>query len=149
MTPWLLYAAGTAARLVDTVLTGQFGYVGNASALVSSATGYQRALSLATLACPLAILVAGLRVFRERAPGAKATLAVLLAAEITTGAVMGIKGQFVTTLMALAIARASAGRGMPRGLILVGAAIFLLIVIPFTIAYRAEVRTSDPWLLGL
>ena len=56
---------------------------------------------------------------------------------------MGIKGQFVTALMALAIARASAGRGMPRGLILVGAAIFLLIVIPFTIAYRAEVRTSS------
>ena len=81
--------------------------------------------------------------FRERAPGAKATLAVLFAAEITTSAVMGIKGQIATAVLAIAIARASAGLGMPRGLILAAAAISLLIVIPFTIAYRAEVRTSS------
>jgi hypothetical protein len=140
MAPWLLYAVGTAARLVETILTGRLGYVGNAIAAVSSAAWYQQALSLATFACPLAIAVAGLRVFRERAPGAKATLAVLLAAEITAAAVMGIKGQFATAVMAVAIARASAGRGIPRGLVLAAAAFFLLILIPYTVAYRAEVR---------
>jgi hypothetical protein len=140
MTPWLLYAVGTAARLVEAILTGNFGYTGSAIATVSSAAWYQQALTLATLACPVAIAVAGLRMYRERAPGAKATLAVLLAAEITTAAVMGIKGQFVTAVIAVAIARASAGRGMPRGLLLAAVAFFLLIVIPFTVAYRAEVR---------
>jgi hypothetical protein len=140
MTPWLLYAVGTAARLVGAILTGHFGYTGSAIATVSSAAWYQQALSLVAFACPLAITVAGLRVFRERAPGAKTTLAVLLAAEITTAAVMGIKGQFVTAVMAVAIARASAGRGLPRGLLLAAIAFFLLIVIPFTVAYRAEVR---------
>lgn len=140
MTPWLLYAIGTAARLAEAILTGHLGYAGNAVATVSSASWYQQALSLAAYACPLAITVAGLRMFRERAPGAKVTLAILLAAEIMIAAVMGIKGQFITAVMAVAIARASAGRGMPRRLILAAAAFFLLMVIPFTIAYRAEVR---------
>jgi hypothetical protein len=140
MTPWLLYAAGTTARITEAVLTGHLGYLGNAITTVSSATWYQQALNLATFACPLAITVAGLRVFRERAPGAKATLTVLLAAEITSAAVMGIKGLFVTAVMAVAIAAASAGRSMPRWLILAATAFFLLIVIPFTLTYRAEVR---------
>jgi hypothetical protein len=140
MTPWLLYAVGTAARLALGVLTGRLGYAGNISTAVTSASGYQQVLSLASFACPLAITVAGLRVFRERAPGAKATLAVLLAAEIAAAAIMGIKGQFVTAVVAVAIARASAGRGIPRRLIFAAAAFFLLVVIPFTVAYRAEVR---------
>ena len=54
-----------------TVLTGHLGYAGNAVATVSSASWYQQALSLATYACPLAITVAGLRMFRERAPAQK------------------------------------------------------------------------------
>ncbi|HUZ22861.1 MAG TPA: hypothetical protein VMV07_03755 [Streptosporangiaceae bacterium] len=138
--PWLLYAAGTSARLAGAILTGRFGYAGNAIATVSSAAWYQQELSLATFACPLAITAAGLRLFRERASGAKATLAFLLAAEIASAAVMGQKGQFITAVVAVAVARASAGRGMPRGLILVATALFLLIVIPFTVAYRAEIR---------
>jgi hypothetical protein len=140
MAPWLLYAAGTAARLAGAILTGRFGYAGNAAATVTSATSYQQALSLATYACPLAIAAAGLRAFRERAPRAKATLACLLAAEIAMAAVMGQKGQFVTAIVAVAIAWASAGRGMPRRLILGATAFFLLLVIPFTIFYRGEVR---------
>jgi hypothetical protein len=140
MTPWLLYAAGTAARLAEAILTGHLGYAGNAITGVSSATWYQQALSLAAFACPLAIVSAGLRAFRDQAYGAKTTLAVLFAAEIVAAAVMGQKGLFVTAVLAIAVARASAGHGMPRWLLLAAVAFFLLIVIPFAIAYRAEVR---------
>jgi hypothetical protein len=145
MAPWLLYAAGTAARLAEAALTGHFGYAGNAATAVTSAAGYQQALSLAAFACPLAITAAGLRAFREHAPRARLTLAVLLAAEIAISAVMAQKGQIVIAVIALAIARASAGQRTPRGLILAAAAFFLLIVIPFTAAYRAEIRggTAD------
>jgi hypothetical protein len=88
VTPWLLYAAGTAWA----ALTGHLGYADNAAATVSSASWYQQALSLTTYACPLAITVAGLRAFRERAPGARATLVILVAAEIAAAGVMGQKG---------------------------------------------------------
>lgn len=138
LTPWLLYGTGTMARVAGAVLTGHLGYAGNAS--LTSAPGYEQALGLAALACPLAIATAGLRVFRDRAPGAGLTLAVLLAAETAAGAVMGGKGTYVTAVMAVAVARASAGRGMPRRLILAAAAFFLLIVIPFTATYRDAVR---------
>ena len=142
LTPWLLYAAGTAARLALAALTGRLGYAGDVGAAVSSASGYQQALGLATFACPLAITVAGLRVFRERAPGAKVALAGLLGAEIAASAIMGVKGQIVTAVLAVALARTAAGHPLPRGLILAATALFLLIVIPFTAAYRAHIRSG-------
>ena len=43
-------------------------------------------------------------------------------------------------MLAVAVARASAGHGMPRWLLLAAVAFFLLMVIPFAVAYRAEVR---------
>jgi hypothetical protein len=140
--PWLLYAAGTVARLAQAGLTGHLGYAGDAATAVTSAVGYQQVLSLATLACPLAVTVAGLRAFREHAPGAHATLAVLLSAEITADAVMAQKGQIVVAVMAVAVARASAGQRMPRWLVLAAATLFMLIVIPFTAAYRADIRSG-------
>lgn len=143
LTPWLLYAAGTAARLAGVVLLGNLGYV-SIHPGAASAAWYQQALSDAALACPLAVLTAGLRAFRERAPGAKATLAVLLAAEIVSALVMGTKDQVITAIVAVAIARASAGLGVPVRAVLATAALCLLFVIPFTAAYRAEVRSTTP-----
>jgi hypothetical protein len=142
MVPWLLYAAGTAARLAEAILTGHLGYAGNVTEAVNSAAWYQQTLSLATFACPLAITVAGLRVYRERARGGRATLAALFVIEIGAAAVMAQKGQLVVAVVAVAVARASAGRGMPRGLITAATVLFLLIVIPFTAAYRNEIRSG-------
>jgi hypothetical protein len=142
LTPWLLYAAGSAARLAGAVLTGHFGYAGNAVASVTSASPYQQVLTLATYACALAITVAGLRAFREKAAAARLAVAGLLAAEIATALVMGQKGEIGTAVIAVAVASASAGLRMPRKLILAAAAFFLLIVIPFTAAYRADIRSG-------
>ena len=138
--PWLLYGTGTVARLTFAALTGRLGYIGDPAAAISSASSYQQALSFAELACPLAITVASLRLFRDRAPGARITLAILFAAEIAAGAFMGQKGQFITVVVAVAIGRAAAGRKLPVGLILGAAAFFMLIVIPFTVAYRSDLR---------
>lgn len=140
LAPWLLYAAGTIARLAIAVLTGHLGDAGNPATSISSAAWYQQGLADAALACPLAIAVAGLRAFREQAPGARVTLAVLFAAECAFSAVSASKGGIITAVAAVAIARASAGRRLPSGMILAAAGIFLLVVIPFTAAYRNEIH---------
>jgi len=143
MTPWLLYAAGAAARVASAVLLGHLGYaVGNPTTAVSSAVWYQQPLSDTALACPLAVLVAGLRAFREKSPGARVTLAVLLAAEVAASLVMGSKGQFIIAVVAVAIARESAGLRVSARFILSAVAIALVFVIPFTAAYRAQVRNA-------
>jgi hypothetical protein len=140
LVPWLLYGTGTAARLAIAVLTGHLGDVGNPATSVASAAWYQQALADAALACPLAVAVAGLRAFRERAPGARLTLAVLFAAECAMSAVSASKGGIITAVVAVAIAWASAGRKVPVRLTVAASAFFLLIVIPFTAAYRTEIH---------
>jgi hypothetical protein len=140
LAPWLLYGAGTTARLAAAVLTGRLGDAGDPATAVVSAAWYQQALADAAYACPLAVAVAGLRAFRQQAPGAKAALAVLLAAECAFSAVSGSKGGIVTAAVAVAISYASAGRRMPARLVLGAVAFFLVIVIPFTAAYRSGIH---------
>jgi hypothetical protein len=141
-TPWLLYAAGTVARIAAIVVTGRFGYVGDAASVVSSASAWQQALSLAALCAPIAIAVAALRAFRERVPGARVTLVVLVAAETVEAAASGGKQGFAVAVLAVIVPWASAGGRIPVRLTAVAAAFFLVIVIPFTLAYRADVRSN-------
>jgi hypothetical protein len=140
LTPWLLYAAGTAARLLTAALTGYLGYLGDASAAVSSAPVWQQVLSLAGQACPMAVAVSAVRAWRQLEPGAGTATLILFLAEITYGAVSGNKQVFVVAVLALAIPRAAVRERIPRGILLVGVAVFLLIVIPFTAAYRTAAR---------
>jgi hypothetical protein len=65
---------------------------------------------------------------------------VLFVAECAFSAVSASKGGIITAVAAVAIARASAGRRLPAGMILAAAGIFLLVVIPFTAAYRTEIH---------
>lgn len=140
--PWLLYGAGTAARLARYLQTGDLGNIGSPASVLGSPAWYQQALADVTLACPLAILIAGLRVFRDRGCGARFTLAVLLAAEITAALITGQKGMFVTAVAAAAIARASAGRRVPVAALTAATAFALLFLIPFTSAYRATAHPA-------
>jgi hypothetical protein len=140
LAPWLLYGAGLAARLATAALTGRLGDAGNPAMAVVSAAWYQQPLADAALACPLAVAVAGLRAFRQQAPGARVTAAVLFAAECAFSAVSGSKGGIVTAVAAVAISYASSGARVPARLALGAAAFFLIIVIPFTAAYRAGIH---------
>jgi hypothetical protein len=60
--PWILYSIGLAARITAAVTSGRLGYVGDASAAVSTATGYAQVLSVISLCAPLAVAAAAIQV---------------------------------------------------------------------------------------
>ena len=139
-TPWLLYVIGVAARIVSTVTTGRFGYVGDVSSAVSSATGYGQYLSDLSLFAPLGVCAAAVQVYRERLPGARITLLVLLLSEIVFGAAAGGKQSFIIAILAVVIPMSAARRRLPKIAILGCVLVFLAVVIPFNQAYRSATR---------
>jgi hypothetical protein len=139
-TPWILYGIGTAGRVAATVTTGRFGYVGDVSSAVSTATGYGQLLSALSLLAPLGVCTAALHVYRDRLPGARITLAILFLTELAFGAAAGGKASFVIALLAVAIPMSVARRRLPKAAAIAGALIFLAIIIPFNQAYRSAAR---------
>ena len=143
LTPWVLFAIGTAASIVGAITTGQFGYVGDVQSTITTASGYQQWLDLLSLCGPLAVAAAALQVHRERVPGARATLIVLFVAEIAFGAAAGNKENFVITILAAAIPFTATRRKINVGLLAFAALTFLLIIVPFTQAYRSTARNAS------
>jgi hypothetical protein len=148
LAPWVLYAIGTAARVAMAAATGRFGVLGNFQSGVTTASGYQQILNDLSYCAPLAVAAAALQVFRERAPGARATLAVLFLAEIASGAAAGGKESFIIAVLAVAISFTNARRRVRKGPLAIAALglaglVFLLAVIPFNQAYRSTVRTTS------
>ena len=142
-TPWALYAIGLVARAATTATTGRFGYVGDVSSAVSSATGYGQYLSDLSVFAPLAVCTAALRVYRDRMPGARATLTVLFLSELAFGAVAGVKGSFIITILAVVIPMTAARHRLPRAAALICIFVFFMIVIPFNQAYRSAARSGS------
>jgi hypothetical protein len=141
--PWILYAVGLIARLASTVTTGQFGYVGEASSAVSSATGYGQILAVLSLCCPLAVAAAAIQLYRERLRGARITLIILFLAELGFGAAAGGKESFVIAVLAIVIPRSAARQRLPKAALVGVALAFLIIVIPFNEAYRSVARSGS------
>jgi len=121
-------------------LTGYFGYVGDVAASVSTASGYQQYLAVVGECVPLAVATAAIRAYRIRTPGAWITLAILFAAAIVAGAIAGGKESFIVVILAVLIPRATIRRRFPVGLLTTAILFFLLVVIPFNLAYRASAR---------
>jgi hypothetical protein len=138
--PWILYAIGFAARIGAAASTGRFGYVGDASSAVSTATYYGQVLNLLSLLAPLAVAAAALQVFRERVPRARITLAVLFLAELIYGAASGGKEDFIIAVLAVIIPISVTRYRIPKLAMIAGILAFLLIVIPFNQAYRNAAR---------
>lgn len=143
LAPWILYAIGAASRVAFALTTGTFGYVGNAQAAVTTASGYQQWLNIGGSCAPLAVTAAALQVYRERLPGARVTLAVLFLAEIGFGVASGYKQEFVITILAVAVPFTVARRRVHKGLLISAIAVILLVVIPFNQAYRGVARGSS------
>jgi hypothetical protein len=139
---WALFALGLAAQLVSAVLTGHLGYVGDAAGAATSATGYGQFIALAGECLPLSVLTAAIRAHRTRTLGARVTLAFLFSASVVAGAVAGGKTSFVVAVIAAIIPYTRSHARLPVGLITAAVAIFLLIVIPFNLAYRVSARGS-------
>jgi hypothetical protein len=140
MVPWALLGVGLIAQYGFAALTGHFGYVGNASASVSTASGYSQYLAVAGECVPLSVVAAAIRAYGTRTPWAWLTLLVLFAAAIAAGAVAGGKASFVVAILAVIIPHTVVRRRLPAGAIVAAALFFLLIVIPFNQAYRASAR---------
>lgn len=141
--PWILYAIGFAARVASTATSGRFGYVGDASSAVSTASGYGQILNALTLLAPLAVAAAAVQVFGERLPGARVTLATLFLVELAIGAASGGKQSFVIALLAVAVPFSAARRRLPKITLAVLTLAFLVVVIPFNQAYRHAARGAS------
>ncbi len=138
--PWILYAIGIAARLVTAASTGIFGYVGNASSAVSTASSYQGILAALALCAPLGVATASLQVFRDSTKGAQITLTVLFLTEVGFGVAAGNKQDFVIAALAVIMPFGAARRRLPRIAITGVIITFLVVVIPFNQSYRSAVR---------
>jgi hypothetical protein len=138
--PWALFGAGALAQLAYAAMTGHFGYVGAAAAAATSASGFSQYIAIAGQCVPLAVAVAAIRAYRTRRLAARATLAVLFTAAVTVGAVAGAKTTFVVAILAVVIPHSINRRRLPVGLIAAAVVVFLLIVVPFNLSYRASAR---------
>jgi hypothetical protein len=143
LAPWILYAIGTAARIVSTLTTGLFGYVGDVQSAVTTASGYQQLVGMLSFCTTMAVAAAALQVYRERMPGARATLAILFVAEIAFGAAAGGKQNFIVTILAVAIPFTVARRRIHKGLLAFAILVLLLVVVPFNQAYRSAARSAS------
>jgi hypothetical protein len=141
--PWILYSIGVAARLGSTAATGRFGYVGDVASAESSASSYGQILSMLSLCAPLAVAGAALLAYRERRRSATGTLLVLFITELIFGAVAGGKESFVVAVLAVVIPVSSVRFRLPKPAIIVGIAGFLVVVVPFNLAYRSMVRSGS------
>lgn len=141
--PWLLYAIGIATRVGSALTTHRLGYVGDVASSVTTASGYGQLLALLGFCAPLAVAAAALQVFRERVPGAPVTLVVLLVAELAFSAASGTKENFVIAFLAVAIPFGAARKRLPIAAIMAVVLVFLLVVVPFSIAYRGLARSSS------
>lgn len=134
--PWILYAIGTAASLGNTATTGKFGYVGTGTAVNTASFG--GVLGAVGLCAPLAVAAAALQVFRERRPGARFTLTVLVLLQLAFGGASGGKQSFALTALALIIPFSASHRRLPVALTTVFVLVFLVVVVPFNQTYRDD-----------
>ncbi len=141
--PWILYCIGVAASLDNSASSGTFGYVGNASSAVTVASSYGGILGTLGLCAPLGLAAAAMRVSIERRRHAWITLVILFSTEVAFGAITGFKGTFIVAVLAVAIPFSVSRRRLPKIPLILGALAFLLIVIPFTGAYRSVVRQGS------
>ena len=138
--PWILFGAGIAGQLGLAVTSGHYGYVGLGATPRTVVAGYSQFLALLGECMPLAVAAAAMRACRTRLPSARATVAVLFACAVVTGALAGGKLSFIVVVLAVAIPRSMMRGRFPAGLLVVAVAFFLLAVIPFNQAYRAVAR---------
>jgi len=141
--PWVLYAIGIVTLLTNAVTTNRFGYAGDASSEVSTASGYAGILGALNFCAPLAVAVAAVQVFCERRVAARITLVVLSMAQFALGVMLGNKESYIVTVLAVVIPFCASRRRLPKASLIVILVVFLLVVIPFNQAYRSAARQGS------
>jgi hypothetical protein len=138
--PWILCTIGVIASVALTVTTGVFGYVGGTMASVSKSTSYNQVFGLLAESGQLAVVAAALQVFRERLPGARATLTVIFVVELVLNLASGGMESSIITVLAVTIPYSAARRRLPKAALGLSLLIFLIVVIPFNSVYRRAVH---------
>ena len=142
-TPWILFCIGIAASLANTATTGRLGYVGDAASTVTTSSSFEGVLGAVLLCANLGVAAAAMRVFIERRRHAWITLVILFSADVAFAVITGFKGNFVLAVLAVVIPFSVSRRRLPKIPLILGALAFLLIVIPFTGAYRSVARQGS------
>jgi hypothetical protein len=142
-TPWMLYGIGIASRLLSLVLQGQYGYLGNAEAAVASTAGYNQLLSLGGSLAIAGIALGAFNFFAARVRGANATLAALLVCELGFAVISGNKEPFVVAALAVMVPYGIVKQRLPTKALAIGVVVFLVILVPFNVAYRSAIRSSS------
>jgi hypothetical protein len=140
MVPWVLAGVGLLAQFGYALLTGHLGYVGNAAAAVTTASGYGQYLAVAGECVPLAVVAAAIRAYQTKGPGDWLSLLVLFSTAIAAGAVAGGKESFVVAILAVVVPHTVVRGRLPTAAIVVAVLAFMLIIIPFNQAYRSSAR---------
>ena len=140
--PWVLCAIGILASVALTLTTGTFGYVGGTMASLNMATGYQQFFSILALCGQFAVAAAALQAFREDVPGSRITLTIVFMVELALDLASGGMESSIITVLAVAIPYSAARHRLPKIALGFSVLIFLVVVIPFSIAYRTAVHGS-------
>jgi hypothetical protein len=137
--PWILCAIGTAALVASSATSGRFGYIGDSSSGLTTATGYRQILNTLSYCGTLSVAAAALQVFRERLPYARITFGALVLVELTIAAISGLKANFVGVALAIIIPYSAARRRLPLAAIMAAGLILIIVITPFVAAYRSSI----------
>lgn len=141
--PWLLFGLGAAAQIATGVFAGRFGYLGDAGAQVAGAPPYLQLLTILSTAMLFAVAVAAYQAFTVSGVGPKTTLWTLVAIQIAVATVSGNKEPIILCVLAVLIPYGAIRGRVSKPILIIGTLLFLLVVIPFTAAYRQTVRTTQ------
>lgn len=138
--PWLLYGIGGVARATLLLTTARLGYLGNFAPAVTSASWYSHELQSLQSFAPIGVATAVFQLLRRPSRSAQVTAFVLIIAETCYAMISGLKADFIVLIMAVAIPVAAVRGHLPRSILIGCGTVFLVLVIPFSSAYRMNAR---------
>ena len=140
--PWLLYAIGSAARIILILSTARIGYVGSAASTTTTASWYDHGLISLAFCAPVGVATAVLSALRRSGGGRWASVAVLISAEAAFALISGDKTPFAVLILAVVIPYTAVRGGLPWKLLALAAIVFFAVVTPFNHSYRQTARTG-------
>lgn len=145
---YAVFAAGVLGDALKIVLTGQLGYLGDATLVDSeSAQWYTQPLEILSTLKIVALFGLSLSAFRARGSARVMRLLPALVVAVPLGVATGMKEAFVDIVLAVLLPYIFV-RGRARIVpLLLAAAVFVLVVTPFVTQLRQEVR--GPAALGV
>ncbi|MEX5637537.1 hypothetical protein [Parafrankia sp. FMc2] len=140
--PWILSAVSVLAR-VCLILLGRYAYLGDPEARINSPTFYTQPLTIIGGFGAAALVIAASDLAQHGGARRRLTLLVILLVEVSFGLVSGMKEEFALIILSICIVFAVARYRFPFKWALLGVGIFLVVIIPFNVAYREAVRSSS------